>query len=244
MFHRFSIAAMLASALLAPGVSRAAEGTPSKPGALASMAGLELDNPFNIDLKIIPGISAGKNNIDGEDLREKFTKRLADAGFKLGSKPTSGSLEVRIDTDSAGEFLSLTLRFRRQVRFLAGKKTYTAPADIWSRDFTGKINSQLAVIPLIGEQLLDQFIDDHQRSNTKVDLTGNVTASDPKFQFIVLDVGSEHGVEKDLEFNVQRDGKTIGAVKVVRVQKEHSVANPIEGTDGLQLLEGDSVIAR
>jgi len=244
MRRRLSITASLALALICASAGFAAEESPVKPASMTSMAGLELDNPFHVDLKIVPGISAMKNKVDGNDLREKFTKRLTEAGFKLGAKPSSGSLEVRIDTDSAGEYLSLTLRFRRQVRFTANKKSYRAPADVWTRDFTGKINSQLAVIPLIGEQLLDQFIDDHQRSNAKLDLSGKVTAADPKFLFVVLDLGSRHGVEKNAEFDVERDGKVVGAIRVVRVEKDHSVANPIDGTDGLQLLEGDSVVAR
>ncbi len=244
MFRRASIVAILAFGLLTAARGFAADGAPPAEGGLVSMAGLELDNPFNIDLKILPGISARKNKVDGEDLRKKFVERLTETGFKLGVAPSSGSLEVRIDTDSAGEFLSLTLRFRRQVSFQAHKRTFAAPADVWSRDFTGRINSQLGVIPLIGEQLLDQFIEEHKLANASADLAGEITAADPKFLFVVLNIGSSHGVLANQEFDVKRGGKTIGAIKVVRVEKEHSVANPMKGTDGLELLEGDEVVAR
>ncbi len=244
MARRLFITAFLTSALLAAGSGFAADAPPAKPVRRASLIGLELDNTFNIDLKVTAGISARNNKIDGDDLRKAMGKRLTEAGFRLGSEPSSGSLEATIDTDSAGKFLSLILRFRRRVEFTAHRQTFTAPADVWTRSFTGSINSQHAVIPLIGEELLDQFIADHKRSNTKLELEGRITASDPKFVFVVLDIGSNHGVEKDMEFDVRRDGKSVGAIKIVTVKETHSVANPMKGTDGLELLEGDTVVAR
>ena len=244
MARRRYIAAFLTASLLATGSGFAADAPADKPAKRASLIGLELDNPFNIDLKVIAGVSARNNNIDGDNLRAALAKSLTEAGFRLGSKPSSGSLEATIDTDSTGEFLSLILRFRRQVEFSAHKQTFTAPADVWTRSFTGSINSQHAVIPLIGNELLDQFITDHKRSNAKLELEGRITASDPKFVFVVLDIGSNHGVEKDMEFDVRRNGESVGGVKVVTVKEAHSVANPLKGTDGLELLEGDTVVAR
>ncbi len=244
MARRRYIAAILTASLLATGSGSAADAPTDKPVRRASLIGLESDNPFNIDLKVIACVSAKNNKIDGEALRAALGKRLKDAGFRLGAEPSAGSLEATIETDSAGKFLSLILRFRRQVEFTAHKQTFNAPADVWTRSFTGSINSQHAVIPLIGDELLDQFITDHKRSNAKLELEGRITASDPKFVFVVLDIGSNHGVEKDMEFDVRRNGKTVGAIKIVTVKETHSVANPLKGTDGLELLEGDTVVAR
>lgn len=237
-----SVATLLAAFLfLTAGSGRAAE---SPAPSLMSTSGLELTNPYHIELKIIPGISAKKNKIDGADIRKRFEKRLTEADFMLGARPSAGSLVVNLDTDGDGEFLSLNLRFHRQIAFTANKKNYTAGADVWTENFNGKINQQLAVIPLIAEQLLDQFIEAHKRANPITDLAGKVTASDPKYEFVVLSIGADQGVEEKLEFSVQRDGRTVGAVKVVRVAKDHSVANPIEGTLASSLLEGDTVVSR
>ena len=244
MSHRAFIAAILTSATLTASVAVAADAPDASPAKLTSLIGLELDNPFNIDLKIIRGPNAEKNKIDAENLNRSLTRRLSEAGFRLGAEPTAGSLEIRIDTDSAGEFLSLILRFRRRVEFTAHKKTFTAPADVWTRSFAGSINSQHAVIPLISEQYIDQFIEDHKRSNARLELAGSIAAADPKYVFVVLDIGSNHGVEEKMEFEVRRNGKPVGAIKVVSVKATHAVANPIEGTDGLELIEGDTVVAR
>jgi hypothetical protein len=241
MFKPLKFVAALLAVLLTTNLGSAAE---SQASALLSTSGLELTNPFHVDLKVIPGINAKKNEIDGEDLRKRFVKRLTDAGFILGAQPSSGSLIVTLNTDGAGEFLALTVQFHRQITFSSNRKTYHAGADVWSENFNGKINQQLAVIPIVGEQLLDKFIEDHKRANPVSNLAGKVTASDPKYQFVVLNIGSDQGAEVKLEFAVKRAGKTIGAVKVVRVAKDHCVANPIEGTQTSDLLEGDTVVTR
>jgi len=233
--------ALLTCASLAAAQNSSASAAPA---LQASTAGLELDHPFNIDLKVLPGPNAVKNDIDGSKLRRSLADSLREAGFKLGAQPSSGSLEARVDTDSEGVFLSLILRFRRPVEFAAHKKTFTAPADVWTRSFSGSINGQHEVIPLIAAQYLEQFILDHRRSNARLELAGKITAADPRFVFVVLDIGSSHGVEELMEFDVRRDGKSIGSIKVVSVKETHSVANPLEGTNGLELLEGDSVVAR
>src|SRR6266850_2390866 len=55
-------------------------------------------------------------------------------------------------------------------------------------------------------------------------LKGKVLVSDPKWQFVVLNVGEDQGVLEHGELLINRDGKLVAKVKVSSVQKDRCVA--------------------
>ena len=73
-------------------------------------------------------------------------------------------------------------------------------------------------------------------------LKGQVTVSDPKWQFVVLNIGEDQGVLQDSELLVNRGGKLVAKVKVTTVQKDRSIANVMPGWKLSDLEEGDQVI--
>jgi hypothetical protein len=73
-------------------------------------------------------------------------------------------------------------------------------------------------------------------------LTGKVLVYDPKWQFVVLDVGAEAGMLERGELLVSRDGKLVGKVRVSRVEKDRAIGNVVAGW-GAEVTEGDVVIA-
>ena len=73
-------------------------------------------------------------------------------------------------------------------------------------------------------------------------LKGEVVVSDPKWDFVVLNVGEAQGVLPEGEMLVNRNGRLVAKVKVTNVQKDRSVANVIPGWKLGELLEGDQVI--
>jgi galactitol-specific phosphotransferase system IIB component len=74
------------------------------------------------------------------------------------------------------------------------------------------------------------------------ELKGQVVVSDPKWHFVVLNVGESQGVLKAGEFLVSRQGKLVGMVKVSSVEKNQSVANMLPGWQIGEVFEGDVVI--
>lgn len=72
-------------------------------------------------------------------------------------------------------------------------------------------------------------------------LRGKVVASDPKWEFVVLDVGEDQDVVTDGELLVNRDGKLVAKIKVRTVEKNRCIANVIPGWKLGEVLEGDSV---
>ncbi len=73
-------------------------------------------------------------------------------------------------------------------------------------------------------------------------LKGKVVVIDPKWNFVVVDVGQDQGVLEHGELLVNRDGKLVAKVRVRSVQKDRSVANVLPGWQLGPVMEGDQVI--
>lgn len=74
------------------------------------------------------------------------------------------------------------------------------------------------------------------------DLRGKVLVMDPKWNFVVLNVGEDQGVKEQGELLVNRNGKLVAKVKVRSVQKDRCVANIMPGWQLGDVMEGDLVI--
>ena len=75
----------------------------------------------------------------------------------------------------------------------------------------------------------------------RADLKGKVIVVDPKWDFVVLDVGEEQGAIQDGELLVSRAGKLVAKVILRSVQKDRSIANIIPGWKLGEPIEGDEV---
>lgn len=73
-------------------------------------------------------------------------------------------------------------------------------------------------------------------------LKGTVMAVDPKWKFVVLDVGEKQGVLPEAEMLVSRDGALVAKIIVRSVQKDHCIANLVPGWQLGEIIEGDQVI--
>jgi hypothetical protein len=73
-------------------------------------------------------------------------------------------------------------------------------------------------------------------------LKGKVLAVDPKFDFVVLNIGDDQGVKERGEMMVDRDGKLIGKVRISSVQKDRSVATIMPSWKRGDIMEGDQVL--
>lgn len=71
---------------------------------------------------------------------------------------------------------------------------------------------------------------------------GKVVAVDPKYDFVVLDIGSNQGLLKDAKMLVNRDGRLVAKVKITRVEPNRAIANIIPEWKQDDVLEGDQVV--
>lgn len=75
-----------------------------------------------------------------------------------------------------------------------------------------------------------------------VGLKGKVLVADPRWEFVVLNVGEDDGVMERGELLVSRNGRLVGRVQIQSVQKDRSIANLMSGWRLSDVAEGDAVI--
>ena len=73
------------------------------------------------------------------------------------------------------------------------------------------------------------------------DLKGKILVVDPKWDFVVLNIGDEQGVIPDGEMLVSREGKLVAKVVISSVQKDRCIANVMPGWKLGEVFEGDEV---
>jgi flagellar biosynthesis GTPase FlhF len=72
-------------------------------------------------------------------------------------------------------------------------------------------------------------------------LKGKVVAVDPKWDFVVLDIGGNQGVVPRGQLLVNRDGKLVAKLRVVSVDADRSIANVMPEWSQGQVMAGDTV---
>jgi hypothetical protein len=88
---------------------------------------------------------------------------------------------------------------------------------------------------------LNELIGTNYVVTLPADLKGSVAVVDPKWDFVVLDVGDEQGVLQDGEMLVSRAGKLVAKVVVRSVEKDRCIANIMPGWKLGEVFEGDVV---
>lgn len=75
------------------------------------------------------------------------------------------------------------------------------------------------------------------------DVRGKVLVVDPKWDFLVLDVGTKVGVPQRGVLLVSRNGELVAKVRVMTVEDQRSIANIMPGWKLKDITEGDVVLA-
>jgi myosin heavy subunit len=89
---------------------------------------------------------------------------------------------------------------------------------------------------------LDVYKNPEKPVELPASLAGKVLVTDPKWDFVVLNVGEDQGALERGELLVNRDGKLVAKVKITSVQKDRCIANVLPGWKLGEVLEGDQVI--
>jgi hypothetical protein len=89
---------------------------------------------------------------------------------------------------------------------------------------------------------LERFTSPDKPVVLRADLKGKVLVADPKWNFVVLNVGEEQGVLEFGELLVNRNGRLVAKIIVRSVQKDRCIANVLPGWELGQVMEGDLVI--
>jgi hypothetical protein len=73
-------------------------------------------------------------------------------------------------------------------------------------------------------------------------LKGSIVQVDPKYDFVVLNIGGNQGVLERGEMLINRNGRLIGKVRITSVLPDKSVANVIKAWKQDEPFEGDEVL--
>jgi hypothetical protein len=73
------------------------------------------------------------------------------------------------------------------------------------------------------------------------DLHGKILVVDPKWDFVVLNIGQDQGVVDNGELLVSREGKLVAKIIVRTIEKNRSIANIMPGWKLGEVIEGDEV---
>jgi cell shape-determining protein MreC len=172
--------------------------------------------------------------------KEKADAELA-AQTKRADKLTDDLTKTRQERDDA------------QQQLAAYKATGVTPKQILSfNDDIKKLQESLAVANIENTVLARRV----NKLNTELlvyrdptffvplpaSLRGKVLVADPKWNFVVLNVGEDQGVLERGELLVNRNGKLVAKVVVRSVQKDRCIANVLPGWELGEVMEGDLVI--
>ena len=167
-----------------------------------------------------------------EDVAAAQTKRADDLSDKL-TKATQ-------DRDAA------------QAELAAYKATGKSPEEIsklvllikQDQDAISAMNEEKKVLArnlLRVQTRLDELLNESFVVKLRADLKGQVVVVDPKWDFVVLNIGDEQGVLPDGELLVSRDGKLVAKVIVRTIEKDRCIANIVPGWKLGEVFEGDQV---
>ncbi len=89
---------------------------------------------------------------------------------------------------------------------------------------------------------LSRYIGVEKEVKMPIELHGRVQAVDPKYQFVVLNIGEKQGLARNGKLLVNRDGHLVAKVRLTTVEANSSIANILPDWKLAEVREGDQVI--
>jgi flagellar biosynthesis chaperone FliJ len=172
--------------------------------------------------------------------KEKAVKDFADV-TKRADKLTEDLTKTRQERDTAQQELAAYRVSGMTPEQVAGvNKEYKK-----LQDFLAGTQEENKVLGKKVDRLqteLDRYKDPNKPIYLKASCKGKVLVTDPKWNFVVLDVGEDKGMKQYGQMLVNRNGKLVGKVVVGTVQKDRCIANVLPGWELGEVMEGDQVI--
>ncbi|HAM71201.1 MAG TPA: hypothetical protein DCM86_06120 [Verrucomicrobiales bacterium] len=114
-----------------------------------------------------------------------------------------------------------------------------------TREANGALEEEKKLLVKENKRLVREL--DIYRGTNEVDVAlpsgtkGRVLVVDPKWDFVVLDLGTKQDVVPNGVLMVSREGKLVGKVRITAVQQDRCIANVVPGWKLAEILEGDQV---
>ena len=157
-----------------------------------------------------------------DELSDKLTKTTQerdDSLNQLGAYKATG-----ITADQVGK-LSRTLKEAQEAVEIANEEKIVLLHTVT------RLTNQLAKVMGTTEYIV----------KLRADLRGKILVVDPKWDFVVLNIGLDQGVLEDGELLVSREGKLVAKIVVRSLEKNRCIANVVPGWKLGEVIEGDEV---
>jgi myosin heavy subunit len=215
----------------------------------------DLDRETKAKVAAETELASTKKELEKTSADLKQTKATLEATTAERDKAVADATAATAKADKLTADLNQTRTERDTARdeLAQYKQSAMTPLQVMqSRDFIKSLQTQLEEARVVNKGLqkkadglqaeLDHYTNPDKPVTLPASLKGKVLVMDPKWSFVVLDVGDNQGVKPYGELLVNRDGKLVAKVKVTSVQKDRSVANIVPGWQLGDVLEGDQVI--
>jgi cell shape-determining protein MreC len=97
---------------------------------------------------------------------------------------------------------------------------------------------------LAAQQQLEIYRDPEHVVPLPPELIGKIVAVDPKYDFVVIDVGQRQGVLTHGQMLISREGKLVAKVRIKEVEPDRAIANVMPGWKLTDVFEGDVAVSR
>lgn len=171
--------------------------------------------------------------------REKAVADLATA-TKRNTQLTEERDKIRTERNEAqADLEAYKLTGLKPEQILAMNKQY--------KDLQAALDASTDEKKLLGQKItrlqseLDRYVNPEKPVFLPASLTGKVLVTDPKWNFVVLNIGLDQGVKEYGELLVNRNGKLVAKVIIRSAQKDRCIANVMPGWQLGEVMEGDQV---
>jgi ABC-type transporter Mla subunit MlaD len=189
-----------------------------------------------------------------EDTLKQTTQDLADTKSERDKAVVTATAQTK-RADELSDKLAKTTQERDDTQNqLAAYKATGITADQVGKLSRALKDSQEAVAVLNEEKVvlqramtrLQTRLDMYEGTNNfvvklRANLRGKILVVDPKWDFVVLNIGQDQGVLENGELLVSRQGKLVAKVIVRSLEKNRCIANVVPGWKLGEVIEGDEV---
>ncbi len=178
-------------------------------------------------------LTVAKADLESSTARLATQEKRANDLFTNLQKSTAERVEAQREL-AQWQALGITPDQIKAVQAAAKKATEERDAVEDEKKVLVRNNRQLGVE-------LSRYKGESYKVELPVGLKGKVIAVENKWEFVVLDIGSNQGVMEYGELMVNRNGKLVAKVQVTSVEANRSVANVMADWKQADVQEGDVV---
>jgi hypothetical protein len=188
-----------------------------------------------------------------QDTLKQTTQDLADAKSERDKAVVTAAAQTK-RADELSDKLAKTSQEREDAQTkLAAYVTTGITAEQVGKLSRALKDSQEAVAAITEENVvlqraktrltseLAKYVGPDPTIRLRADLRGKILVVDPKWDFVVLNIGQDQGVLENGELLVSREGKLVAKVVVRSVEKNRCIANVVPGWKLGEVIEGDEV---